>query len=76
MNITERATGSMISAYLKCGGTLEGLMMTDAQYADHDRKAAEFSTMMIGSKEGCGCEQCEEMRQYYEGMLRAYMARS
>jgi len=73
-NVT--AMGSIVSAYLKCGGTLESLMMNDAQYADHQRKAAEFSQMMVGQNEACGCERCEEMRQYYEGMLRAYMARS
>jgi hypothetical protein len=50
--------------------------MTDQQYAEHQRKAADFSLAIIGQKEECGCEQCEEMRQYYEGMLQVYMARS
>jgi hypothetical protein len=51
-------------------------MMTDAEYAEHQRKAADFSMTIIGKKEDCGCEKCEEMRQYYEMMLQVYMARS
>jgi hypothetical protein len=67
---------SLVGAYLRCGGNLETLMMSDSEYADHQCKAAEFSQMMIGQKEACGCERCDEMRQYYEGMARVYMARS
>jgi len=51
-------------------------MMTDSQYADHQKKAADFSLTIIGKREECGCEQCDEMRQYYEMMLRVVMARS
>jgi len=51
-------------------------LMTDAEYAEHQRKAADFSLTIIGKKEGCGCERCEEMNEYYEGMMRVIMARS
>jgi len=50
--------------------------MTDSEYAEHQRKAAEFSLTMIGKKEACGCEKCEEMNEYYALKLQMIMARS
>ena len=50
-------------------------MMSDAEYAEHQRKAADFSLTIIGLKEDCGCDQCEEMREYYEMKFRVLMAR-
>jgi len=51
-------------------------MLTDSEYAEHQRRAAEFSTLILGQKELCGCEACEEARAYYEAMARVYLARS
>jgi len=51
-------------------------MMTDSEYAEHQRRAAEFSLLITGQKEACGCEGCEEMGQYYEAMVRVLLARS
>jgi hypothetical protein len=51
-------------------------MMTDHEYAEHQRRAAEFSLAVIGKKEGCGCADCEEKDEYYALALQMVMARS
>jgi hypothetical protein len=51
-------------------------MMSDEEYTEHQRIASGFSSLILGTREVCGCEQCEEKDAYIAMQFQMIFARS